>query len=194
MLPLYTDARPADVQPRAKAAALKSVSLDPSSAEAQASLGYILMSAERDWAGAGRALQAALRLNPNYATANHWYGDYLAAQGRVDESVAYYERAARLDPLSATVGFSLGWLYMAQRRFDAAVTQLEKASELDPSLIDARLHLARTRLFQGQKAAAIADLEDIVGCRGAEPCTLRFSGMPTPSPAGVRRRCASSRS
>jgi TolB-like protein/Tfp pilus assembly protein PilF len=147
VLPLYTDARPADVQPRAKAAALRSVSLDPSSAEAQASLGYILMSAERDWAGASRALQDALRLNPNYATANHWYGDYLAAQGRVDESVAYYERAARLDPLSATIGFSLGWLYMAQRRFDAAVTQLEKASELDPSLIDARLHLARTRFF-----------------------------------------------
>ena len=81
VLPLYTDARPADVQSRAKAAALKSVSLDPTSAEAQASLGYILMSAERDWAGAGRALQDALRLNPNYATANHWYGDYLAAQG-----------------------------------------------------------------------------------------------------------------
>jgi TolB-like protein/Tfp pilus assembly protein PilF len=176
VLPLYTDARPADVQPRAKAAALKSVSLDPSLAEAQASLGYILMSAERDWAGAGRALQAALRLNPNYATANHWYGDYLAAQGRVDESVAYYERAARLDPLSATVGFSLGWLYMAQRRFDAAVTQLEKASELDPSLIDARLHLARTRLFQGQKAAAIVDLENIVGLSGRRAMHLAFLG------------------
>jgi TolB-like protein/Tfp pilus assembly protein PilF len=176
VLPLYTDARPADVQPRAKAAALKSVSLNPTSAEAQASLGYILMSAERDWAGAGRALQGALRLNPNYATANHWYGDYLAAQGRVDESVAYYERAARLDPLSATVGFSLGWLYMAQRRFDAAVTQLEKASELDPSLIDARLHLARTRLFQGQQAAAIAELENIVGLSGRRAMHLAFLG------------------
>lgn len=176
VLPLYTDVRPIDVQSRAKAAALKSVSLDPSSSEAQASLGYILMSAERDWAGASRALQAALRLNPNYPTATHWYGDYLAAQGRVDESVAYYERAARLDPLSATVGFSLGWLYMAQRRFDAAVIQLEKASELDPSLIDARLHLARTRLFQGQKAAAIVDLENIVGLSGRRAMHLAFLG------------------
>jgi TolB-like protein len=176
VLPLYTDARPADVQPRAKAAALKSVSLDPSSAQAQASLGYILMSAERDWAGAGRALQAALRLNPNYATAYHWYGDYLAAQGRVDESIAYYERAARMDPLSATIGFSLGWLYMAQRRFDAAVTQLERASELDPSLIDARLHLARTRLLQGDNAAAIDGLEDIVRLSGRRAMHLAFLG------------------
>ena len=176
VLPLYTDARPADVQARAKAAALKSVSLDPSSAEAQASLGYILMSAERDWAGAGRALETALRLNPNYATANHWYGDYLAAQGRVDESIAFYERAARMDPLSATIGFSLGWLYMAQRRFDAAVAQLEKASELDPSLIDARLHLARTRLFQGQNAVAIAALEDIVRLSGRRAMHLAFLG------------------
>jgi len=176
VLPLYTDARPADVQARAKAAALKSVSLDPSSAEAQASLGYILMSAERDWAGVGRALEAALRLNPNYATANHWYGDYLAAQGRVDESIAFYERAARMDPLSATIGFSLGWLYMAQRRFDAAVAQLEKASELDPSLIDARLHLARTRLFQGQNAVAIAALEDIVRLSGRRAMHLAFLG------------------
>jgi len=176
VLPLYTDARPTDVQPRAKAAALKGVSLDPSSAEAQASLGYILMSAERDWAGAGRALQAALRLNPNYATASHWYGDYLAAQGRVDESIAYYERAARMDPLSATIGFSLGWLYMAQRRFDAAVTQLERASELDPSLIDARLHLARTRLLRGENAAAIVGLEDIVRLSGRRAMHLAFLG------------------
>lgn len=176
VLPLYTDARPADVQPRAKAAALKSISLDPSSAEAQASLGYILMSAERDWAGASRALQDALRLNPSYATANHWYGDYLAAQGRVDEAVAYYERAARLDPLSATIGFSVGWLYMAQRRFDAAATQLEKASELDPSLIDARLHLARSRLFQGQTAAAIAELEEVVALSGRRAMHLAFLG------------------
>jgi tetratricopeptide (TPR) repeat protein len=176
VLPLYTDARPADVQPRAKQAALTGVSLDPSSAEAQASLGYILMSVDRDWTGAQRALRAALQLNPDYATANHWYGDYLAAQGQVDESIEYYERAARLDPLSATISFSLGWLYMAQRRFDAAVVQLKKASELDPSLVDARVHLARTRLFMGQQAIAIAALEETAQLSGRRAMNLAFLG------------------
>jgi len=176
VLPLYIDARPADVQPRAKQAALTAVSLDPSSAEAQASLGYILMSADRDWTGAGRALRTALQLNPDYATANHWYGDYLAAQGQVGESIEYYERAARLDPLSATISFSLGWLYMAQRNFEAAVAQLKKASELDPSLIDARVQLARTRLFMGQQVAAIAALEEIAQLSARRAMHLAFLG------------------
>jgi TolB-like protein/Flp pilus assembly protein TadD len=176
VLPLYTDARPADVQPRAKQAALEGVSLDPSSAEAQASLGYILMSADRDWTGAGRALRAALQLNPDNVTANHWYGDYLAAQGQVAESSEYYERAAALDPLSATIRFSLGWLYMAQRKFEAAVSQLEKASELDPSLIDARVHLARTRLFMGQQVAATAALEEIARLSARNAMHLAFLG------------------
>lgn len=176
VLPLYTDARPADVQPRAKQAALTGVSLDPSSAEAQASLGYILMSADRDWTGAGRALRAALQLNPDYATANHWYGDYLAAQGQVGGSTKYYERAARLDPLSATISFSLGWLYMGQRKFEAAVAQLKKASELDPSLIDARVQLARTRLFMGQQVAAIAALEEIAQLSARRAMNLAFLG------------------
>ena len=62
---------------------------------------------------------------------------------------------------------------MAQRRFDAAVTQLEKASELDPSLVDARLHLARTRLFRGQNAAAIGGSKTSSDSRDAGRCTSR---------------------
>ncbi|MGH7552335.1 MAG: hypothetical protein ACREMQ_04840, partial [Longimicrobiales bacterium] len=77
VLPLYSDARPAEVQPRAKAAVERARSLDPSLGEAIASLAYVRMSFERDWKGAGPLFQEALSLRPNYATAHQWYGDYL---------------------------------------------------------------------------------------------------------------------
>jgi TolB-like protein/Flp pilus assembly protein TadD len=176
VLPIYTDVRPAEVQPRAKEAALTAVALDPELGEAQASLGYVKMSVERDWKGAGESLRMALQLAPNYATAHQWYGDWLAAQGRVDESVSYYERAARLDPLSATIAFSRGWLYLAQRKFADAIAQLEESIELDSSLVDAYTLLGRTRLYQGLHEEAIAGLEDAVVRSGRRSRELSFLG------------------
>ena len=65
---------------------------------------------------------------------------------------------------------------MAERKFEAAVAQLKKASELDPSLIDARVQLARTRLFMGQQVAAIAALEEIAKLSARRAMHLAFLG------------------
>jgi TolB-like protein/Tfp pilus assembly protein PilF len=176
VLPIYTDARPADLQPRAKAAANMALSLDSTLAEAWATLGYARFSYDHDWAGAETAFRRALTLNPNFVTANHWYGDYLAGTGQGKESLRYYERAAQLDPLSALLNLSLGWMYMANRRFDEAVAQMQRAIQLDSTLVDSHTHLARTRLFQGRHAEAIAGLERAVEVSGRRSLELAFLG------------------
>jgi tetratricopeptide (TPR) repeat protein len=176
VLPLYTNARPADVQPRAKAAAEKALTLNPSLGEAYASLAYVRMNYDRDWKGAGPVFQKALELTPNYATANQWYGDYLAAQGFVAESIPYYDRAARLDPLSAVLNFSRAWLAMSQRRFEDAIALFQAALELDSTLVDTHTHLARTLLFQGHHAEAIDSLEKAVTRSGRRTMELAFLG------------------
>jgi len=42
-------------------------------------------------------------LNPNYATAHHWYSALLSALGKQGEALAEAERAIELDPLSLPV-------------------------------------------------------------------------------------------
>jgi tetratricopeptide (TPR) repeat protein len=54
-----------------------------------------------DMAGSISEFQRAIALNPNYATAHHWYGNgLLLALGRFEEAIAEGKRAIELDPLS----------------------------------------------------------------------------------------------
>jgi len=41
-----------------------------------------------NWEGAENEFRRAIDLNPNYATAHHWYAMYLSALGRRDEALA----------------------------------------------------------------------------------------------------------
>src|SRR5439155_12071166 len=66
-------ASPRDSLPQAKAAAEKALELDSTLGEAHASLAQALLAYDFDFAGANREFQHAIELNPNYATAHHWY-------------------------------------------------------------------------------------------------------------------------
>jgi len=66
---------------------------------------------EWDWTGAEREFKRAIELNPNLATAHHWYGDYLANMGRLDEGIAQTKRALELDPLSLIINTTMGWQF-----------------------------------------------------------------------------------
>jgi DNA-binding winged helix-turn-helix (wHTH) protein/TolB-like protein len=75
----------AERMPKAKAAVKKALELDDQLAEAHASLGFIKYKFDYDWQGAEESLKQAIELNPNYATAHHWYGELLAFVGRFEE-------------------------------------------------------------------------------------------------------------
>src|SRR5262249_14217408 len=74
------------------------------------------------------------RVEPNYATAHHWYGNGpLNALGRFDEAVAEGRRAVELDPLSPIINADLGQNLCVARRYDEAIAQLRKTLEIDPT-------------------------------------------------------------
>src|SRR6266699_881565 len=73
LLPFYTATAPKDAYPTAKAAALKALQLDEKLAEAHTALGLLLCDGDLDMAGSISEFQRAIALNPNYATAHHWY-------------------------------------------------------------------------------------------------------------------------
>ena len=111
---------PDELFPKAKDAALRALELDDSLGEAYASLGLVLETYERDRKGAREALQKAIALKPNYATAHHWYCMHLAMGGRYDEALEEIDIARKLDPLSLPVRMGGGWALIGARRYEEA--------------------------------------------------------------------------
>jgi TolB-like protein/DNA-binding winged helix-turn-helix (wHTH) protein len=114
---------PKEALPKAKEAAIKALELDPSLAEAHTSLAVVKFSGDWDWQGAEHEFKQAIGLNPNYATAHHWYAHYLLAMGRLDEAVNELERARDLDPFSIPINSFLGITLYSARRYDDALRQ-----------------------------------------------------------------------
>jgi TolB-like protein/Tfp pilus assembly protein PilF len=160
LLPFYTSVPQRDAMPKAREAALKALQLDPNLAEAHNALGKILNFDDLDLAGAAREFQRAIELQPNNATAHHWYGNGpLDALGRFDQAIAETKRAVELDPLSPIINTDHAYPLYYARRYDEAVAQLKKAIDLDPAFFYSRQTLGLVLQAKGDLAGAIAEFE-----------------------------------
>jgi serine/threonine-protein kinase len=119
--------------PKARAAALRAIELDDSSAEAHTSLAVIAQNYDWDWSTAEREYRRAIQLNPNYATAHHWFGEFLGLEGRFDESFREFERARQLDPLSLIIAADHGAVLYYARQYDGAIAQFRAVLEMEPN-------------------------------------------------------------
>jgi TolB-like protein/Tfp pilus assembly protein PilF len=127
----YGYSEPKQAFPKAKNAALEALKLDDTLAEAYASLGNISTIYEWDWERAERNYTRAIELNPNYATAHHWYMAFLMGMGRYDEAIDKIKRAQELDPRSNIINTSVGWPYYFMRRYDDAMEAFQNALSID---------------------------------------------------------------
>ena len=158
-----------EAAPKAKAAAMRALELDPTMAEAQTSLATVKFNYDWDWSGASEGFNRAIGLNPSYATAYQRYSLYLIAMGRVQDSFAQIQKARELDPLSLSINFSLGWrLYMA-RQYDAAIAQSKDTLEMDPSYELPHLVLGQAYEQKGDYAQAIPELRKAVDLSHGTP-------------------------
>ena len=144
---------------QAKAAAVKAVQLDDSSSEAHASMGHILHNSDWDFDGAEREFKRAIELNPNYATAHHWYAHMLMQVGRTDESLAQAHLAQELDPLSPFINNGLARQYYLSRQYDKAIAQCKVVLEMDPTYLPARTQLALAYEQKGMVVEAVSTME-----------------------------------
>jgi Tfp pilus assembly protein PilF len=141
MLGDYAFVLPHDSYPKAKAAAIKALEIDEHLAEAHNSLALVKLYYDWDFPAAEREFKRALELNPNYATAHQWYGEYLMVTGRFDESLAEMRRAQELDPLSPIINTAVGYAFWHARRYDQAIEQLRKTLEMEPNFLPALSYL-----------------------------------------------------
>jgi tetratricopeptide (TPR) repeat protein len=131
-----------DAYGRAYAAASKAAELDPSSAEAHASLGFISFWSKRDLAAASREFERAIALNPNYVDAYHWYGNVLGTVGRSQEGLAYLNRAEELDPASPSIRADKGIGLVGAGHRDDGVALLRQMEMSDPDFRSPHAYLA----------------------------------------------------
>ncbi|MCX6831837.1 MAG: protein kinase [candidate division Zixibacteria bacterium] len=162
ILAFYNHLPPLEACPKAKAAAMKALEIDPDLAEAHTSLGWVHNFYDRDWVSAEKEFKQSLELNPNYAITCHYYGLFLVAMKRFDEGIAMMKKARDLDPLSLIIGASLGGTLYFARRFDEAIPPLLQAIEIDPDFALAHSWIAGAYVEKGLLEQATAE------CRKAE--------------------------
>ena len=134
---------------RARTAALKALELDSTLAEAHTSLASIKEDYDWDWPGAESEYEQALAFNANYATAHHWYGNFLASLERFDQATEEIKKAEALDPLSPVLELVLAQGYCQVGSCEQAIEQLKKTVETYPDFAEAHGALAEVYAHQG---------------------------------------------
>lgn len=160
-VPTFGALTPQEARRLGNEAALRALAIDQNLAEVHATIGYILYAYDWNWAAAEESFRRSIEINPQYATAHHWYADYLTAMGRHEEALREIRTAVDLEPLSVLYQRDVAWHYFFQGRFDAAIQQLQQTLKADPQYVAARSLLGRALIEAGRTAEGTAELRRV---------------------------------
>ena len=137
--------------------------LQPTLAEGHAALAYALLHYRWEIPEAERLFAEAIRLNPRYGPAHHWYSHLLVAVGRMEESLAESKIYLNLDPADPFSQLHLMWHYLMAHNFDQALHESGRALANDPGF-------SWHRIFQGWAHLGVGASEEAVAVirKGAE--------------------------
>jgi tetratricopeptide (TPR) repeat protein/predicted Ser/Thr protein kinase len=164
-------ASPREYRPRAEAAAIRALQVDPGSAEAHAALGYV-QHYHLQWDEAERSFRHAIELNPSYALAHLWLANLLMSRGDLEQAMAHAQAARQLDPYSLIVNTNIGWIHSHAGRHEEAIRQLEWTLGLDSMYLHARMRLIHPLRVLGQVEQAHAHASRTVELSGRAPFAL----------------------
>jgi TolB-like protein/DNA-binding winged helix-turn-helix (wHTH) protein/Tfp pilus assembly protein PilF len=150
---------PSEAYPKAKAAAIKAITLDSTLGEAHISLAWCLDGFDWNWQAGGREFTRGIELSPGYATGHHWYGWHLAALGQHAEAVAELKKAESLDPLSLIISADLAEELLIAHRYDEAIQQCRKTMNMDPFFALAHYVLGEVFAQEHKYSEAIVELQ-----------------------------------
>jgi tetratricopeptide (TPR) repeat protein len=165
----YAVMTPKAALPKAKAAAIKALELDNNLGEAHNSLAFCLDGFDWDFASAEQEFRRAIELNPNYATAHHWYAWHLSLLGRNREAISEMKKAKDLDPLSLIINADLAELYLIAHSYDESMQQSRRTIEMDANFALAHNQLAQAYLQKQRFDEAVAELQKAIQISGGSP-------------------------
>ena len=155
----YIGERNREVMSFAKIYAAKAIELDPTLAEAHATLGFVSWVVDWDRAVAEKEFLRAIELNPNYPTAHHWYSRHLRGTGRTEEAFREIKRAEALDPLSLVIINNVAENYIDRGDLESATRECQRMFDLDPNFWAARQTLGIILIKQGRYAEALTEAQ-----------------------------------
>jgi adenylate cyclase len=142
---------------KAEEAAHQALELDPTLAEAHASLAYVDFMWTWEWVSAESEFRRALELDSNYVPAHHWYALYLASMGRHGEADREIRTALNLDPYSSAVQTAAGYVHFFGRDYDKAILECQIVLKRDPAFGVAHSVLGLSYEGKGQYGQAISE-------------------------------------
>ena len=158
--------------PKAKAAALRALEIDPSLAEGHLRLATVHEGFDWRLDLAEAEYQRALALAPNDGEAHQRYSLLLSRTGRREQALEMARLARAVDPRSQEVNIELGSRLLDLGRRDEALAQMEHARDLDPSYFDSWVHLSHVYEALGRPVDQVAAARKGVELSGAAPHSL----------------------
>lgn len=158
-LVLSSDESPLEEMPKAKAAALKAVELDPELAEAWASLAVSDFWYDWNWSSAEEHHRKALELDPGNASARMFYAHLLSNIGRHDEAISEIRKAREAEPANLLVNAVEGQVLFFAGQHIESEQALKRTIDLDPNFWLPHLFLVRVYLADGRIGDAIASAQ-----------------------------------
>ena len=174
---LGSDVLPAPVaSAKAHLAANKALELDPTIAEGHAELGLVEFYYDWDWTRSEQEFRRAIELNPNYATAHHWYSHYLSAMGRFPEAMEEAKKAQQIDPLSLSINTTLMGRYRDLGQYSEAIDASRRTLEMDRNFVPAHISLGSVYEGQSMWPEAIREYQKAVELSNNSPPALASLG------------------
>jgi TolB-like protein/DNA-binding winged helix-turn-helix (wHTH) protein/Tfp pilus assembly protein PilF len=155
----YSTAPATEFMPKARAAATRALEINENLAEAHTVLALIVQNYDWDWETSEKAYRRAIELNPNYATAHHWYAEHLVWLSRFDEALRESDQARQLDPLSLIIATDHAEILYLSRQYDRAIKELRTVRRMEPNFPRAGL-VVNALVEKGLYADALEEVED----------------------------------
>jgi DNA-binding CsgD family transcriptional regulator/tetratricopeptide (TPR) repeat protein len=159
----YTLMPDAQAYPLAEAAARRALASDDTLPQAHAALAFVAYWGRWDAEAAEREFQLAISLGRGWATAHHWFANFLAARGSFPRARAEIERALELDPSCLSIQADRALLFWHCEGAEEAVAELERVAALSPHLASPHRYLSDLCLVVGREADYLREARLLAG-------------------------------
>lgn len=162
----FSAVSPQTAYPRAADAAKRAIALDPSLASAHAALAFVDFYWSRHPRAAEREFRRALALQPENATAHHWYATFLMTTGRFGEALVEIRKAEALDSESSAIPADKALILFHAGQIDRAVKLLTQLEDERPDFGSVHRYLAVVWLAENRDADYLRELKLAAQARG----------------------------
>ena len=149
----------------------KSLQLDNTLPEAQASLGLCILGGE-SYSQAARQFQKAIELDPEYSHGYFLRANLLRDQGFLAEATKVYTQAISLDPLNLSVLENQALLFAYQGRYEKAIEQLNYVAIRSADRVSNALFQSQAYSLSGNFGKALEYSKNAVNLQPNSPIPL----------------------